>query len=170
MSFTTDGNAISSGKASGDSNSGSRRRRSGEADLAAQTPDVTRSPDELIPSWRRTEGSRDLPRLAAPAGDMNALYAQTGAFPADKQFNTARITNPLAKQLYSLDTAGSSIWLENYIPPEVDSNANIPAGQLIISGSGSPAAAVALWDQQITKWQTQQPGELANFKKWAAGG
>src|SRR5262249_4958121 len=96
--------------------------------------------------------------------------AQTGAFPADKRFNTSRITNPLAKQLYALDTAGSSIWLENYIPPEVDSNADIPAGQLIISGSGDPAAAVALWDQQLTKWRTQQPGELANFKQWGGRG
>lgn len=171
MSFTTDGNAISWGKTLGDSNIGVAPPPIWGGGTLAKTYDVTQSSDEFITSWSPDPkaAATFLAWLHQPA-NMNALYAQTGAFPADKRFNTARITNPLAKQLYSLDTAGSSIWLENYIPPEVNSNADIPAGQLIISGSGSPAAAVALWDQQITKWQTQQPGELANFKKWAAGG
>jgi hypothetical protein len=137
----------------------------------AKSYDVTQSSDEFITSWSPNPkaAATFLAWLHQPA-NMNALYAETGAFPADKRFDTSRITNPLAKQLFALDTAGSSIWLENYIPPEVDSNADIPAGQLIISGSGNPAAAVALWNEQITKWRTQQPGELANFKKWAASG
>ena len=66
-------------------------------------------------------------------------------------------------------TTGTSVWLENYIPPQIDSNADLPAGQLITSGSGSPDAAVALWKQQLQKWTLQQPAQYSLFKKWAKG-
>jgi raffinose/stachyose/melibiose transport system substrate-binding protein len=171
MSFTTDGNAIAWGTTLGDANIGVAAPPIWGSGTLAKTYDVTQSSDEFITSWSQNPraAATFLAWLHQPA-NMNALYSETGAFPADKRFNVSRITNPLAKQLYALDTSGPSIWLENYIPPEIDSEADIPAGQLIISGSGTPSAAVALWDQQLTKWRTQQPGELANFKKWAASG
>jgi hypothetical protein len=58
--------------------------------------------------------------------------------------------------------------LENYIPPQIDSDADLPAGQLITSGSGTPAAAVALWQQQLSLWRTQQPTQFKQFSTWAA--
>ena len=99
---------------------------------------------------------------------MIALNKETGAFPADNQFPVKDITDPLARALDTLDTSGTSIWLENYIPPQIDSDADLPAGQLITSGSGTPAAAVALWQQQLSLWRSQQPTQFKLFSTWAA--
>ena len=98
---------------------------------------------------------------------MVALNKETGAFPADSRFPVSDITNTLAKQLDKLDTSGPSIWLENFIPPNIDTSALRPAGQLITSG-GTSAQAVALWKQQLQLWQTQQPTQFNQFKIWAA--
>jgi len=99
---------------------------------------------------------------------LKTLYSQTNAFPADKRFPVSAISDPLAKQLYELDTAPVSIWLENYLPPQVDNNADIPAGQLITSKAGTPDQAVAIWDRVIKQWRLQQVQEFRQFKAWAA--
>jgi hypothetical protein len=58
------------------------------------------------------------------------------------------------------------VWLENYNPVQVDSEANIPAGQLIFSQSGSPKEASQLWVQVARRWQTQQPEQYQDWKSW----
>ena len=104
MSLTTDGNAISWAKTLGDSNMESRHRRSERRHLG-QTYDVTQSSDEFITSWSPDPkaAATFLAWLHQPA-NMNALYLQTVR---SRQISSsiARITNPLAEQLYSLDTA-----------------------------------------------------------------
>ena len=79
-----------------------------------------------------------------------------------------KITDPLARQLFTLDKQ-NSVWLENYLPPQVDQNADLPAGQLITSGSGSPAKASALWEQVLQQWKTQHPDEFQKYQQWANG-
>jgi raffinose/stachyose/melibiose transport system substrate-binding protein len=171
MSWTTDGNALAWEKTIGASNMGVTRPPIWGMGSLASTYDVTQSSDEFITTYSTNPlaAATFLAWLHQPV-NLNALYSETGAFPADKRFPVSKITDPIAKQLFGFDTTGQQIWLENYIPPDVDGNADIPAGQLITSGSGTPAQAVALWNAQIAKWQVQKPAELANFKKWAAGG
>ena len=99
---------------------------------------------------------------------MIALNKETGAFPADNRFPVSDISNPLAKELYKLDTTGKSIWLENYIPPQIDSDADLPAGELVISGSGSPSAAAQIWVTQLREWRAQQLTQYQQYKSWSA--
>lgn len=170
MSFATDGNAMTWGKTLGDANVGvAAPPKWGQGSLA-DTYDVTQSSDEFITSWSKNKAAAAafMAWLHQPANTAS-LYQQTGAFPADKRFSAATITDPLAKSLYQLDTAKSSIWLENYLPPEVDTNADIAAGQMILSGSGSPDQAVALWDRVVKQWRLQQASEYNQYKKWAHG-
>lgn len=170
MSFTTDGNVLAWAKAVGEANVGVTRPPVWGTGKLASTYDTTQSSDEFLASWssNKAAAAKFLTFLHTPA-NMMALNKETGAFPADNRFPVSSITDPLAKALDKLDTSGTSVWLENYIPPQIDSNADLPAGQLITSGSGSPADAVALWKQQLQKWQLQQPSQYTLFKKWATG-
>ena len=170
MSFTTDGNALSWAKSVGEKNVGVTAPPVWGSGKLAATYDTTQSSDEFLASWssNKAAAAKFLAFLHTPA-NMVALNKETGAFPADNRFPSSNITDPLAKALDKLDTAGTSVWLENDIPPQIDSNADLPAGQLITSGSGTPAAAVALWKQQLQKWQLEQPTQFQLFKKWATG-
>ena len=91
-------------------------------------------------------------------------------FPADKRFPASLVTDPIAKQQLALDLSPVSVWPENFVPPQVDGNADLAAGELITSGSGSPADAVKLWEREIAKWKTQHPDEFRNYTKWVSGG
>ena len=75
-----------------------------------------------------------------------------------------------AKKLFALDRSPVSVWPENFVPPQVDGNADLAAGELITSGSGTPADAVKLWKSQLSQWKSQHPDEFRNYKKWASGG
>jgi raffinose/stachyose/melibiose transport system substrate-binding protein len=168
MSLTTDGNAMTWSKTLGVANVGVTFPPKWGNGALSSTYDVTQSSSQFITSWTKNKpaAATFLAWLHQPA-NLTSLYTTTGAFPADKRFDVATITDPMAKQLYQLDTAKSSIWLENYLPPQVDTNADMAAGQLILSGSGGPTQAVALWERVINQWRTQQAGEYAQYQKWA---
>ena len=170
MSFTTDGNVQAWGKALGKENVGVAYPPQWGNGALADTYDVTQSSDEFIASWSKNQetAATFLAWLHDP-DNMKALYTQTGAFPADDRFPVDAISDPLAQQLFKLDTGKQSNWLENYIPTMVDTNADIPAGQMVVSGSGNPDAALALWDNVINQWRQQQPAEYQQFQDWAKG-
>lgn len=169
MSFATDGNVLTWEQTLGAKSIGVAAPPIWGNGKLADTYDVTQSSDEFITSW-----SKNKPAAAAflawlhQPDNLKTLYSQTNAFPADKRFPVSAISDPLAKQLYELDTAPVSIWLENYLPPQVDNNADIPAGQLITSKAGTPDQAVAIWDRVIKQWRLQQVQEFRQFKTWAA--
>jgi ABC-type glycerol-3-phosphate transport system substrate-binding protein len=171
MSFTTDGNVLTWEKPIGAGNIGVALPPVWGSGKLAPTYDVTQSSDEFITSWSKNKAADAafLTWLHTPE-NLTSLFATTGAFPADKRFDTSAIKDPLAKQMFKLDTSYPSIWLENYIPPEVDNNADIPAGQVITSKSGGPDQAVAIWNRVIKQWRVQQIPEFLQFKKWAANG
>ena len=91
-------------------------------------------------------------------------------FPADKRFPASLVTNPIAKQQLALNKTPVSYWPENYVPPQVDQNADLPAGELITSGSGTPADAIKLWERELAKWKSQHPDEFKNYSKWVTEG
>ena len=171
MSFTTDGNVLTWEKAIGVDNIGVAIPPVWGSGKLANTYDVTQSSDEFITSWSKNKAADAafLTWLHTPE-NLTSLFTVTGAFPADKRFDTSVIKDPLAKQMFHLDTSNPSIWLENYLPPEVDNNADIPAGQVITSKSGGPDKAVAIWNRVIKQWRLQQIPEFMQFKKWAANG
>jgi ABC-type glycerol-3-phosphate transport system substrate-binding protein len=169
MSWTTDGNALTWAKTLGAENIGVAAPPKLGSGALANTYDTTQSSTAFITSWSKHK------RAAAAflvwlhqAPQLDAWYKATGVFPADKRFPDSQITDPLAKQLFALDKQ-NSVWLENYLPPQVDQNADLPAGQLITSGSGSPAKASGLWDQVLGQWKTQHPDEFQKYQQWANG-
>ena len=59
------------------------------------------------------------------------------------------------------------------VPPAwrraVFNNADLPAGEMITSRSGTPKQAIDLWVRVIKQWKQQHPDEYAKYQKWAKG-
>jgi multiple sugar transport system substrate-binding protein len=172
MQWVTDGHVTSAAKRLG----GAKAMGIGSIPVwgkgkLATSYDTTQSSSAFITKWS------DHPRAAAQflmflhtPQALKAWYKATGVFPADKRFPASLVKDPIAKKQLALNLSPVSVWPENFLPPQVDGNADLPAGELITSGSGTPADAIKLWDSEIKKWKAQHPDEYKNYAKWAAGG
>jgi raffinose/stachyose/melibiose transport system substrate-binding protein len=169
MSWTTDGNALAWAKQLGAKTVGVGHTPKLGSGQLADTYDTTQSSSAFITSWSdHKKAAATFLAWLHGAPQLKAWYDATGVFPADKRFAESNITDPTARQLFELDKQ-PSVWPENYLPPQVDQNADLPAGQMITSGSGTPAKAAALWDQVIQQWKTQHPDEFQHYEQWANG-
>lgn len=169
MGWTTDGNALAWAKAVGAGNVGvSAPPKFGNGQMASLYT-TTQSSSAIITSWsqHKKAAAAFLTFLHTPQA-LDAWYKATGVFPADKRFSASNIKDPIAKQLYGLATQ-KAVWGENYLPPQVDQNADLPAGQMITSGSGTPQKAASLWEQVLQQWKTQHPDEYQHYQQWANG-
>jgi raffinose/stachyose/melibiose transport system substrate-binding protein len=115
----------------------------------AKAFNATQSISYFITSWSKNkeEAGAFLQFMHTPER-MQRWYELTGVGLADKRFDA------------------SLVWLENYNPPQVDSEANLKAGQLIFSGSGTPQEAAQLWQSVAQRWRTQSPDDLKNWQSW----
>ena len=172
MSWVTDGNAAAAAKVLG----GTKGMGVGPIPVwgkgkLATSYDTTQSSSAFITKWSKhpRAAAQFLTSLHSPQA-LRAWYRATGVFPADKRFPTKLVTDPIAKQQLALDLSPVSVWPENFVPPQVDGNADLAAGELITSGSGTPADAVKLWERELKKWKAQHPDEFKNYTKWASGG
>jgi multiple sugar transport system substrate-binding protein len=130
--------------------------------------DATQSSSVFITSWSKVKKqAADFLGFLHGRQSMDDFYSMTGGFPADDRFDTSLISDSVAKQLWQWDTTGTQVWLENYLPPQVDQNADIAAGEMITSKSGTPAEAAKLWETVVNQWQSQHPDELKSYKEWA---
>jgi ABC-type glycerol-3-phosphate transport system substrate-binding protein len=172
MSWGTDGNVAAAAKTLGGIKAMgvSAIPKWGKGKLAASY-DTTQSSSAFITSWSKhpKAAAQFLTFLHSPAA-LKAWYKATGVFPADKRFPASLVTDPIAKIQLKLDQSAVSVWPENYVPPQVDGNADLAAGELITSGSGSPADAVKLWKSELAKWKQQHPDEFKNYSTWVTTG
>src|SRR6195952_974903 len=172
MSWITDGNVAAASKALG----GAKAMGVGPIPVwgkgkLAHSYDTTQSSSAFITKWSKhpKAAAQFLTFLNSPRA-LKAWYAATGVFPADKRFPASLVTDPIAKIQLKLDQSALSVWPENYVPPQVDGNADLAAGELITSGSGKPADAIKLWKSELSKWKSQHPDEFKNYQKWVTGG
>jgi multiple sugar transport system substrate-binding protein len=172
MSWGTDGNVAAAAKTLGGIKAMgvSAIPKWGKGKLAASY-DTTQSSSAFITSWSKhpRAAAQFLTFLHSPAA-LKAWYKATGVFPADKRFPASLVTDPIAKIQLKLDQSAVSVWPENYVPPQVDGNADLAAGEMITSGSGSPADAIKLWENELKKWKSQHPDEFKNYQKWVTEG
>ena len=172
MSWVTDGNVAAAAKTLG----GAKAMGVGPIPIwgkgkLAKSYDTTQSSSAFITKWsKHPKAAAQFMTFLHSAQALKAWYAATGVFPADKRFPASLVTDPIAKQQLALDLSPVSVWPENFVPPQVDGNADLAAGELITSGSGSPADAVKLWEREIAKWKSQHPDEFKNYTKWVSGG
>ena len=97
---------------------------------------------------------------------LRAFYDQTGGFPADDRFNLKEIKDPMQRQMITWDLDPRNIWLENFVPTQVDSNGDQAAGEIITSGSGSPDSAAQIWERTTRQWRVSNPSDSKHFQDW----
>jgi raffinose/stachyose/melibiose transport system substrate-binding protein len=133
----------------------------------ASVYNTTQSSSAFITSWsqHKAAAAKFLTWLHEPA-NLTSWYQATGIFPADKQFQPSSIKDDLGKQMWQLDSSDGAVWLENFLPPSVDGDGDLAAGQVITSG-GSVEEAVDTFRKAVEKWRTQNPAEVKNYTTWA---
>ena len=134
----------------------------------ADVYNTTQSSSAFITSWSQNKkaAAQFLLFLHEPK-NLKSWYEATGIFPADKQFQPSSIKDDLGRQMWDLDSSDGAVWLENYLPPSVDGDGNLAAGQVVTSG-GSVAEAVDTFRKAVEKWRSQNPVEVKNYTAWAA--
>jgi multiple sugar transport system substrate-binding protein len=103
--------------------------------------------------------------LHEPA-QLNSWYAETGSLPADDRFDISQVKSPSKKALFDMAIAGSP-YLENYIPPQLDSDAVFKNVQLVLQGSRTPAAAAADMEATAKRLRTTDRTLVKNFTAWS---
>jgi raffinose/stachyose/melibiose transport system substrate-binding protein len=171
MSWATDGNVAAAAKILGPKGMGVGPIPVWGKGKLATSYDTTQSSSAFITKWSKhpRAAAQFLTFLHTPQV-LKDWYKATGVFPADKRFPASLVTDPIAKQQLALDKSAVSVWPENYVPPQVDGNADLAAGELITSGSGTPADAIKLWKDELAKWKAQHPDEFKNYSTWVTTG
>jgi|SRR5579883_517005 len=170
MAFSTDANILGYAKAMGEQNIGVFLPPQIGSGKLSTWYDTTQSSSEMITSWSpyKRQAAMFLMFMHTPER-LKALYDQTGAFPADDRFNLRAIKDPLQRQLLSWDLGMRSVWLENFVPTQIDLNGDQTAGETITSKSGGPDTAAQLWERTARQWRVTNPDGLKHFTGWIGG-
>lgn len=134
----------------------------------ADAGNATQSTSYFVTSWsQHPKEAADFLQFMHTPERLTAWYSATGVVAADDRFDTSLVKDAPLQSMLKYETTGPQVWLENWIPPQVDGDANLPSGQMILSGSGSAADAAQLWEHTAQGWRTQHPDEVANWQKLA---
>jgi len=134
----------------------------------ADAGNATQSISFFVTKWsqHQQEAADFLQYLHSP-DRLTAWYQATGVVAADDRFDRSLVTIPQLQDMAKFETTGPQVWLENWIPVQLDGDADIPAGQMIFSGSGTADDAAQLWERVASTWRNVHPDELANWQQMA---
>jgi multiple sugar transport system substrate-binding protein len=165
MAFTTDGMLATAISQLGGDKVGVMRPPKWGSGKLADAGNATQSISFFVTKWSaHQQESADFLQYLHTADRLKAWYAATGVVAADDRFDASLVTTPQLQQMAKFETTGPQVWLENWIPPQLDGDADIPAGQTIFSASGTAADAGALWERVAGTWRSAHPDELANWQ------
>jgi ABC-type glycerol-3-phosphate transport system substrate-binding protein len=133
----------------------------------ADTGNATQSITFFITKWsQHPQEAADFLAFLHTPDRLDSWYKHTGVIAADARFDRSVVTDPVLKQMVEWETTGPQVWLENFLPGQIDSDGDLPAGQMIFSQSGTPADAAELWQRAAETWRNQHPDELTNWQNW----
>jgi ABC-type glycerol-3-phosphate transport system substrate-binding protein len=167
MSFGTDGMIKQAITDLGSGNVGVMQTPLLGSGKLATAGNATQSTTFFITKWSKNpQAAADFLAFMHTSDRVASWYKHTGVIPADARFDRSAVTDPVMKQMMTWETTGPQVWLENYLPGEVDTNADLAAGQTIFAQSGSPTDVAALWERAASTWRNQHPDELTNWQNW----
>ncbi len=133
----------------------------------ADAGNATQSISFLITKWsKHPQEAADFLTFMHTPERLTSWYTHTGVVPADARFDRALVTNPALKKMVEFETTGPQVWLENFLPGQIDGDADLIAGQMIFAQSGSPEDVAKLWQSVAETWRNQHPDELKNWQNW----
>jgi raffinose/stachyose/melibiose transport system substrate-binding protein len=140
--------------------------KKGTAKLA-DVGNATQSISFFITKWSKNpQAAADFLAFMHTPDRLTSWYKHTGVVAADSRFDSSLVTDPILKQMLQWETTGPQVWLENFLPGQIDSDGDLVAGQQIFSQSGSPADASTTWQRAAETWRNQHPDELKNWQNW----
>ena len=167
MSFGTDGMVKQAITALGSGNVGVMQTPLLGSGKLATAGNATQSTTFFITKWSKNpQAAADFLVFMHTPDRLASWYKHTGVIAADARFNRSVVTDPVMQQMMTWETTGPQVWLENYLPGEVDTNADLAAGQTIFAQSGSPTDVANLWERAASTWRNQHPDELTNWQNW----
>ena len=127
---------------------------------------ATQSTSFFVTSWsKHPQEAAKFIVFMHTAERLAAWYKATGVVPADDRFDTTQITDPFAQQLAKFNLSPENVWLENFIPTQMDVDGLRTGGSMLASGQ-SADEVIALIDRTLALWRTQSPAELKTFQAW----
>ena len=167
MAFGTDGEIKQAMTDLGAGNVGVMKTPKLGTGKLADAGNATQMTSYFITKWSKNpQAAADFLTFMHTPDRLAAWYKHTGVIAADKRFDRSLVTDPVLQQMLTWETTGPQVWLENFLPGQVDSDGDLTAGQMIFSQSGSPSDAAALWERAASTWRNQHPDELTNWKNW----
>lgn len=133
----------------------------------ADAGNATQSISFLITKWsKHPQEAADFLTFLHTPDRLTSWYKHTGVIAADARFDRSLVTSPVLQQMMEWETTGPQVWLENFLPGQIDSDADLTGGQMIFSQSGSPEDVANLWQSVAETWRNQHPDELKNWQNW----
>jgi multiple sugar transport system substrate-binding protein len=133
----------------------------------ADAGNATQSISFLITKWsKHPQEAADFLKFMHTPERLTSWYKHTGVIAADARFDRSLVTSQVLKQMMEWETTGPQVWLENFLPGQIDSDADLTAGQTIFAQSGSPEDVAKLWQSVAETWRNQHPDELKNWQNW----
>ncbi len=167
MAFGTDGMLKQSMTDLGEDKVGVMKTPKKGTAALADAGNATQSISHFITKWSKNpQAAADFLVFMHTPERLTSWYKHTGVVAADARFDKSLVTNPVLKQMLEWETTGPQVWLENFLPGQIDSDGDLVAGQQIFSQSGSPADAAATWQRAAETWRNQHPDELTNWQNW----
>lgn len=130
----------------------------GKLQVSSQTVGIT--------SWSENkEQAADFIMFMHSPERVDAMYEQSGAYPADDRFDTNLLKTDQENWMAEEMQGEVAPWGENYIPTQFDEEAYYFGVQEFFNGV-SPEEMAQRCQELIEKWQMQQPDALENFEAW----
>jgi raffinose/stachyose/melibiose transport system substrate-binding protein len=166
MAWGTDGNVAAWQKQLGADKVGVMKTPIFGTGKLAQAYNATQSTSFFVTSWsKHPKEAADFLVFMHTTDRLNSWFKMTGVVPADDRYDLAQITDPFQKQLAQYDLSPVNVWLENFIPTQMDTDGLRPGGSLLASGS-SADDVIALIDRTLNLWRTQNPADVKTFQAW----
>jgi ABC-type glycerol-3-phosphate transport system substrate-binding protein len=167
MAFGTDGMIKQALTDLGEDKVGVMRTPKWGTGTLADAGNATQSISFLITKWsKHPQEAADFLTFMHTPERLTSWYKHTGVIAADSRFDRSLVTSPALQQMMEAETTGPQVWLENFLPGQIDSDADLPAGQTIFAQSGTPQDAANLWQSVAETWRNQHPDELKNWENW----
>jgi ABC-type glycerol-3-phosphate transport system substrate-binding protein len=168
MTFATDGMVSQAIKDLGADKVGVMKPPKWGTGTLADAGNATQSISFFVTSWsQHQQEAADFLQFMHTPDRLTAWYKATGVVAADNRFDASLVTIPQLQKMAKFETTGPQVWLENWIPPQVDGDGVRPAGQIIFSQSGTPADAAATVERVTATWRTSHPDEVTNWQALA---
>lgn len=166
MAWGTDGNVAAWAQLMGVDKVGVMKTPIFGTGKLSEAYNATQSTSFFVTSWsEHPQEAADFITFMHNVDRLSSWFQFTGVVPADDRFDVAQISDPFQKQLATFDLSPMNVWLENFIPTQMDMDGLRPGGSMLASGSTADEV-IDLIDRTLNLWRTQNPADVKTFEEW----